>query len=79
MSERDGQDTQGAATTSIGRGTTSDATRLALHTALYGGPGAVVAYERAEKRWALAVLAGIIRSAGDERPDGDARGVGSEP
>lgn len=79
MSERDGQDTQGAATTSIGRGTTSDATRLALHTALYGGPGAVVAYERAEKCWALAVRAGIIRAAGDERTAGDAPGARSAP
>ncbi len=31
------------------------------------------------KVWALDVLAGIIRGAGDERTAGDALGVGSEP
>ncbi len=78
MSERDGQDTQGAATTSISRGTTSDATRLALHAALRGGPDAVAAYECAEKHWALDVRAGIIRDAGDARPAGDMPSTRSE-
>ncbi len=63
----------------IDRGTTSDAARRALHAALRGEPAARAAYAQAEKVWALDVLAGIIRSAGDERTVGDAPGAQGEP
>jgi len=75
----DGQDAQSTARGPRGRGTTSDAARRALHAALRGEPSACATYARAERVWALDVLAGIIRGAGDERPSGDAPGVGSEP
>ncbi len=75
----DGEDAQIAVHGPIGRGTTSDVARRALHAALRGGPGAVAVYERAEKVWALDVLAGIIRGAGDERMAGDAPGAQGEP
>ncbi len=75
----DRQDAQSTARAPIGRGTTSDAARRALHAALRGEPAARAAYARAEKVWALDVRAGIIRGAGDERTAGDALGVESEP
>ncbi len=75
----DRQDGQSTAHGPSGRGTTSDATRRALHAALRGEPSAVTAYVQAEKVWALDVLTGIIHGAGDERTAGDAPGVGSEP
>jgi len=74
----DGQDAQSTARGPSGRGTTSDATRRALHAALRGEPAARAAYAQAERVWALDVLAGIIRGGGDERTDGDALGVESE-
>jgi len=75
----DGQDARITAHGPIGRGTTSDAARRSLHAALRGELAARAAYAQAEKVWALDVLAGIIRGAGDERTAGDALGVGSEP
>ncbi len=75
----DGQDAQIMARGPSGRGTTSDAARRALHAALRGEPAARVAYAHAEKVWALDVLAGIIRGAGDERMAGDAPGAQGEP
>ncbi len=75
----DGQDAQSTARGPIGRGTTSDVARRALHAALRGEPAPRAAYAQAEKAWALDVLAGIIRGAGDERPARDALGVESEP
>ncbi len=79
MRTMDGQDAQIAAHGPSGRGTTSDAARRTLHAALRGEPTARTAYAQAEKAWALDVLAGIIRGAGDERTAGDAPGMGSEP
>jgi hypothetical protein len=75
----DGQDAQSTARGPIGRGTTSDVARRALHAALRGEPAAVSAYAQAERVWALDVLAGIIHGGGDERTAGDALGVESEP
>jgi len=75
----DGEDAQIAVHGPIGRGTTSDVARRALHAALRGEPAARVAYAQAEKVWALDVLAGIIRGAGDERMAGDAPGAQGEP
>ena len=75
----DGQDARITAHGPIGRGTTSDAARRALHAALRGEPAARVAYAHAEGAWALDVFAGIIRSAGDERLTGDAPGARGEP
>ncbi len=66
------QDAQSTALGPSGRGTTSDAARRALHAARRGEPGAVMAYTRAERWWALDVLTGIRRGAGDERLTGDA-------
>jgi len=79
MPTMDGQDAQITARGPLGRGTTSDVARRALHAALRGEPAARAAYTQAEKVWALDVLAGIIRGVGDERTAGDAPGVGSEP
>ena len=75
----DGQDAQSTARGPIGRGTTSDVARRALHAALRGEPAAVSAYAQAERVWALDVLAGIICGAGDGRPVGDAPRARSEP
>ncbi len=75
----DGQDAQSTARGPIGRGTTSDVARRALHAALRGEPAARAAYAQAEKVWALDVFAGIIRSGGDERPTGHTPGAGGEP
>ena len=75
----DGQDAQSTAPGPIGRGTTSDAARRALHAALRGESGAVSAYAQAEKVWALDVFAEIIRGAGDERLAGDASSARGEP
>jgi len=77
--EMDGQDAQITARGPLGRGTTSDVARRALHAALRGEPAARAAYAQAEKVWALDVLAGIIRGAGDERLTGDAPGARGEP
>ncbi len=79
MRTMDGQDAQSAVHGPIGRGTTSDAARRALHAALRGEPSACAAYAQAKKVWALDVLAGIIRGAGDERPAGDTPGARGEP
>ena len=79
MPTMDGQDAQSTAHGPSGRGTTSDAPRQALHAALRGEPGACAAYAQAEKVWALDVLAGIRRGAGDERPAGDTPGARGEP
>jgi len=75
----DGEDAQSTARGPIGRGTTSDVARRALHAALRGEPAARAAYAQAEKVWALDVFAGIIRGAGDGRPVGDAPRARSEP
>jgi len=75
----DGQDAQSTARGPIGRGTTSGVPRQALHAALRGEPAARAAYAHAEKVWALDVFAGIIRSAGDERPTGYTPGARGEP
>jgi len=75
----DTQDAQSTAPGPVDRGTTSDAARRALHVALRGEPGAVVAYTRAERWWALDVLTGIRRGPGDERVTGDALDARSEP
>ncbi len=79
MPTMDGQDAQSTAHGPIGRGTTSDAARWALHAALRGEPAARAAYAHAEGVWALDVFAGIIHGGGDERTAGDALGVESEP
>ncbi len=79
MPTMDRQDAQSTARGPVGRGTTSDAARRALHAALRGEPGAVTAYTRAERWWALDVLTGIRRGAGDERVTGDAPDARSEP
>jgi len=73
------QDAQSTAPGPRGRGTTSDAARRTLHAALRGEPAACAAYAQAERVWALDVLVGIIRGAGDEGPAGDASGARGEP
>ncbi len=79
MPTMDGQDAQSTAHGPIGRGTTSDAARWALHAALRGEPAARAAYAHAEGVWALDVFAGIIRSAGDERLTGHTPGARGAP
>ncbi len=74
----DRQDAQITARGPSDRGTTSDATRP-LHAALRGEPAARAAYAHAERVWALDVLTGIIRSAGEARPAGDAPCARGEP
>jgi len=51
----------------------------AMRRALRGEPGARAADAQAERWWALDVLAGILRGAGDARPAGDAPGARGEP